>query len=158
MTIDSYKICLAIKEALRSFEVATVETNPVTQYALTHFGSKPTVSNQVAINKSNYSRPYIFINDIGQNKKHMNTIQIDIDFSFEVDEIVEVVDGDTVEYKDYFRLSEWATLVSKRIQDKANICIPVVQELFRPDEVQIGLNEFKGTLQLTLETVVPIKK
>ena len=158
MIIDSYKICIAIKQALRSLEVATIETNPVTEYAVTHFGSKPTVSNQVAINKKNYTRPYIFINDIGQNKKNMNTIQIDIDFSFGVDGIEEEIDGDTVEYKDYFRLSEWATLISQRIQAKANICIPVTQELFRPDEVQIGVNEFKGTLQLTLETVVPISK
>lgn len=158
MIIDSYKICVEIKKALRSFEVATVETNPATQYAIDHFGSKPTVSNQVAINKNNYSKPYIFISDIGQNKKDKNIIQIDIDFSFEVDEVVEVIDADTIEYEDYFRLSEWATLISQRINDKANICIPVVQELFRPDEVQIGVNEFKGTLQLTFSAVVPISK
>jgi len=160
MIVDSYKVCSQIATSLKSVILAGNEINEVQLYSETNFNTKCKIYNQIAVDKSKYTKPYIAINEIGQSQENRNTIQIDIDFAIPVadDKIDEIeVDG-VIEYKDYYKLSEFANVIIDRIQTKGNVCYPYSQILFRPNEISIKNHEYSGSIQITYQVLTPISK
>ena len=160
MILNSYVICKQIANSLKSKILAGDEINEVQLYSEANFTQKCKIYNQIAVDKSKYTKPYIAINELGQNQDTKNTIQIDIDFAIPIssESITEVeVDG-VVEYEGYYKLSEFAQSIINRIQTKGNICYPYSQILFRPNAVSMKNPEYSGSIQMTFQVLTLISK
>lgn len=158
MIVDSYTICKQIADSLKPVVLAGNEINEVQIYSNTHFGGNCKIYNQIDQQRREYPKPYITINEIGQNEKFMQSIQIDIEFAIPVNEIKEVETDGVVEYSEYFRLSEFANAILKRFETKSNVCYSSSQIVFRPDGINTGKNEFSGSINVTYEFLTPISK
>lgn len=158
MIINVYDICTKMTSALKSTVINENETNPVQKYCNDNFNSNTKIYNQIAVNKSSYTLPYIAIHAIGQVQKSDETIQIDIDFAIPQEEIQEIETDGVIEYENYYKLSELATLILQTIEKKTKhtICNTVTQRLFRPNEIEIGANYYKGTIQYTYAIAVSL--
>lgn len=166
MTINTYIISKQIANSLKSVVVALTETNPVQQYSEANFGDKCRIYNQIATNKDEYTVPYIAINEMGQTERSKNQIQIDIDFAIPLSDVPaevtqgiveELVDG-VIEYRNYYKLSEFAEEIVKRLETKGHLCYDATQKLFKPDEISIGTDQYSGTIQITFEYLTPISR
>ncbi len=131
MKIDSYVVCKQIANSLKSIILAGNEINEVQLYSDANFGGKCGIYNQIAVNKKKYTKPYIAVNEIGQNQRQKSSIQIDIDFSIPIDSdeeirkegiAEEVVDG-VIEYKNYYKLSEFADKIIGRIETTVRLIV-----------------------------------
>ncbi len=157
MRINTDEICNILVNDLKSRELAGEEKNVVQKYCLDNFTTKAKIYNQIAINKDKYTKPYISVSTIAQNKKQKDMVGIDIDFAIPVDAIQELeVDG-VIVYKDREKLAEIADLIIG-IVESACVNHQDVNIVFSPNPIDFQKEEFSGNIEITYETAILLQR
>lgn len=157
MRVNTYEICNTLTNAFKSKELAGVEKNQIQSYCLDNFGLKAKVYNQVAIDKQSYTKPYITVSTIAQNKKQVSRIGIDIDFAIPIDVIREQEIDGVISYVDREKLAEFADILIGIVE---NACINYQDSdiIFIPNPIEFSKKEFSGNIEITYETPILLGK
>lgn len=156
IVVNLYKVNKAIANAIKSSIVneGDVETNPVHIYCNEMFEDSTKVYNNIAINKEKYEAPFIAVGELSEIFKADNVLGISIEIAIPQTEIKEILTDGVIEYENYERLSELAEIVYQTILDStkfgaSKICHDLKKVMYSPNEIQVGKNEYVGTLELT---------
>lgn len=157
MRINTYSVCTALADAMKSKELAGVEKNPIQKYCLDNFGQKAKIYNQVAIDKDSYTKPYITISTIAQNKKQKDVIGIDIDFAIPVDEVAEQEIDGVISYIDREKLSIFSDIIVGIVEAS---CVNYQDSniIFAPNPIEFDKQEFSGNIEVTFEKSILLGK